>query len=84
MALLDAENYFLHAKRGYTGGISGAMGFCCKRGNDGCGEDQGSKPLEGCHCESSSAGLAEGTLGGVALLGLDGAVIKFSALIRVA
>jgi hypothetical protein len=34
---------------GYTGDISGAMGFCCWRGNDVCGNKQGSEPLEGCH-----------------------------------
>ena len=48
---------------GYTGDISGAMGFCYERGKGSCGENQGSEPLEGCHCQSSSAGLAEGTLG---------------------
>ena len=48
---------------GYTGDISGTMGFCCKRGKDGCGENQGSEPLKGWHGGSSSAGLAEGTLG---------------------
>jgi hypothetical protein len=48
---------------GYTGGISRAMRFCFKRGNDDRDERQRSEPLEGCHCESSSAGWAEGTLG---------------------
>jgi hypothetical protein len=48
---------------GYTGGISGAMGFRCERGNDGCDENERSETPEVCHCESSSAGLAEGTLG---------------------
>ena len=28
---------------GYTGDISGAMGFCGERGDDGCGENQGKR-----------------------------------------
>ena len=42
---------------GYTGDISGAPGFCCGCGNDGYGENQGSKTLENEGALNESAGL---------------------------
>jgi hypothetical protein len=62
---------------GYTGDISGAMRFCGKCWDDGCSKNQGSKPLEGAHIESSSAGLAEENSGRMDLPGLDGVLIIF-------
>jgi hypothetical protein len=32
---------------GYTGNVSGAMRFCGKCWDDGCGKNEGSEPLEG-------------------------------------
>ena len=53
----------IHQTKGYTCNISRAMSFCRKRGNHGCCKYEGSEPLESCHCQSTSAGWAEGTLG---------------------
>ena len=74
--------YFLVAvdePEGYTGGISGARGFCCRRGNDGCGENQGNEPPEDWHGERLLSRVGWRNSGQVALLGLDALVIKFSA-----